>query len=231
MDFKKRIAILVPIDVRTGCIDIKQLKSEYETTTDQDSTGSDPLLTDKADTESAGQISSNDSEKDTYLAREKMLMDLAIDKAIEEDIRIAAFNPHPTLSIAHHLVASLLSYKVVTSHLFRRHPIPSHNPPEPFPRNLASGQWTPWTSFTLSKSKEVQPGTLQCSMPMKEGDIEVLTVSNSKTVYLIKNLAGNGDLIKRMWEIPEGPRHVSPLLELMKPDFGLVEARGKRVIA
>ncbi|RBA14190.1 hypothetical protein FPRO05_02982 [Fusarium proliferatum] len=102
-----------------------------------------------------------------YRKQEERLMDLAIDfvrgEATDENGLIATVNPHPKLSIAHDLVSFLLDRKAATSHLFRRHPIPSSTTPQPFPLNMFMGKWTSWTSFTLSKSKDVQPGTRQCS--------------------------------------------------------------------
>ncbi|KAH7259376.1 uncharacterized protein BKA55DRAFT_687676 [Fusarium redolens] len=179
--------------------------------------------------------SGHESEKDEYLKQEKILMDSAIDfvlgEATDENGNIATVNPHPKLSIAHDLVAFLLSRKAATSILFRRHLIPSSTTPQPFPRNIFMGQWTPWISFSLSKSRDVQPGTLQCSQPMKPDDIEVITVSDTKFVKLMMLVDGDEMLMMKMWEIPDGSRHVSPLLDLMKPDFGLVEELGERVIA
>ncbi|KAF5706190.1 hypothetical protein FGLOB1_7545 [Fusarium globosum] len=102
-----------------------------------------------------------------YRKQEERLMDLAIDfvrrEATDKNGLIATVNPHPKLSIAHDLVSFLLDRKAATSHLFRRHPIPSSTAPQPFPLNMFMGKWTSWTSFTLSKSKNVQPGTRQCS--------------------------------------------------------------------
>ncbi|EWZ30718.1 hypothetical protein FOCG_07858 [Fusarium oxysporum f. sp. radicis-lycopersici 26381] len=120
---------------------------------------------------------------------------------------IATVNPHPKLSIAHDLVSFLLSRKAATSYLFRRHPIPSSATHQPFPLNVFMGQWTSWTSFTLSKSREVQPGTLQCSQPMKPGDIEVITVLNDKFVQLMSLVDGDEMLMMTIWETPDASRH------------------------
>ncbi|KAF4445325.1 Ankyrin-2 [Fusarium acutatum] len=146
-----------------------------------------------------------------YSKQEEMLMDSAIDfvrrKATDENGPITTVNPHPKLSIAHDLVSFLLIRKAATSHLFRRHPIPSSTAPQPFPLNMFMGKWTSWTSFTLSKSKEVQPGTLQCCQLMKPGDIEVITVSNDKFVRLMGLLTGDELLMMMIWEMPDASRH------------------------
>ncbi|KAF4336060.1 hypothetical protein FBEOM_10115 [Fusarium beomiforme] len=210
MDFKKRIAILVPIDVQSGFIGTEYLKSfrttsEGQETINQLSTGLNPVQADEANAESPDEIT-------------------------EEGVEII-LNPHPGLSIAHDLIAFLLGCKAVTSHLFRRYPIPSDTPSQPFPRSLKVDQWTPWVSFALSKSRQFEPGSVECSTPMKAGDIEVLTVSNSKFVQLTGLLAGDDMLISKLWEMPDDAKLVSPLLESLKPDFSLVEERGQRVIA
>ncbi|KAF5596058.1 uncharacterized protein FSUBG_8968 [Fusarium subglutinans] len=167
--------------------------------------------------------------------QEEMLMDSAMDfvrrEATDENGQVATVNPHPKLSIAHDLVEFVLSRKVATSHLFRRHPIPSNTAPQPFPLNMFMGKWTSWTAFTLSRCKEVQPGTRQCCQLMKPGDIEVITVANDKFVQLMSLLTGDELLMMSAWEMPDASRHVSPHLEIMKPNFALVEERGERVIA
>ena len=66
---------------------------------------------------------------------------------------------------------------------------------------------------------------------MKPGDIEVITVSNDKFVQLMSLVDGDEMLMMTIWETPDASRHVSPHLELMKPNFGLVEEIGERVIA
>lgn len=170
-----------------------------------------------------------------YRKQEEILMNSAIDfvrrEATDENGLIATANPHPKLSIAHDLVSFLLDRKAATSHLFRRHPIPSSTTPQPFPLNMFMGKWTSWTGFTLSKSKDVPPGSRQCCQMMKPGDIEVITVSNDKFVQLMSLLTGDELLMMTIWEAPDAARHVSPHLEIMKPNFALVEERGERVIA
>ncbi|KAG5804302.1 hypothetical protein H9Q74_011238 [Fusarium xylarioides] len=177
----------------------------------------------------------HEKKNEEYRKQEEMLMDSALDfvrrEATDENGKIATVNPHPKLSIAHDLVSFLLSRKAATSHLFRRHLIPLGTAPHPFPLNMFMGKWTSWTSFTLSKSKDVQPGTRQSCQVMKPGDVEVITVSNDKFVQLMSLLTGDELLMMSIWEMPDASRHVSPHLEIMKPDFGLVEGRGERVIA
>ncbi|PNP60584.1 hypothetical protein FNYG_14687 [Fusarium nygamai] len=177
----------------------------------------------------------HEKKDEEYRKQEEMRTKSAIDfvrrEATDENGQIATVNPHPKLSIAHDLVSFLLSRKAATSYLFRRHPIPSGTAPQPFPLNMFMGKWTSWTSFALSKSKDVQPGTLQCCQLMKPGDIEVITVSNDKFVQLMSLLTGDELLMMSTWEMPDASRHVSPHLEIMKPNFGLVEERGERVIA
>ncbi|KAF5646019.1 hypothetical protein F52700_1968 [Fusarium sp. NRRL 52700] len=159
-----------------------------------------------------------------YSKQEEMLMKSAIDfvhrEATDDNGHIATINPHPKLSIAHDLVSFLLSRKAATSHLFRRHPIPSGTAPQPFPLNVFMGEWTPWTSFTLSKSKDVQPGTLQCCQLMKPGDIEVITVSNDKFVQLMSLLTGDELLMMTAWETPDASRQWKTLdIESLPGEF------------
>ncbi|KAH7151113.1 hypothetical protein DER46DRAFT_628970 [Fusarium sp. MPI-SDFR-AT-0072] len=153
----------------------------------------------------------HEMEDEEYRKQEKMLMDSVIDlvlsEATDENAQIAIVNPHPKLSIAHDLVSFLLSCKAASSYLFRRHQIPSSATPQPFPLNVFMGQWTSWTGFTLSKSSEVQPGTLECSQPMKPGDIEVITVSNDKFMQLMSLVAGDEMLMMTIWETPDASRH------------------------
>ncbi|KAF5972987.1 hypothetical protein FBULB1_8507 [Fusarium bulbicola] len=146
-----------------------------------------------------------------YRKQEEMLMDSAMDfvrrEATDQNGQIAIVNPHPKLSIAHDLVEFVLSRKVATSHLFRRHPIPSNTASQPFPLNMFMGEWTSWAAFTLSRSKEVQPGTRQCCHLMKPGDLEVITVSNDKFVQLMSLLTGDELLMMSVWEMPDASRH------------------------
>ncbi|KAF5597437.1 hypothetical protein FPANT_4126 [Fusarium pseudoanthophilum] len=173
----------------------------------------------------------NEAKRKQEEMRTKSALDLVRREATDENGQITTINPHPKLSIAHDLVSFLISRKAATSYLFRRHPIPSGTAPQPFPLNLFMGKWTPWTIFALSKSKDVQPGTRQCCQLMKPGDIEVITVSNDKFVQLMSLLTGDELLMMSTWEMPDASRHVSPHLDIMKPNFGLVEDRGERVIA
>ncbi|KAF4959141.1 hypothetical protein FGADI_1881 [Fusarium gaditjirri] len=156
-------------------------------------------------------VSGLESEDEEYRKEEKMLQNSAIDfdhrKATDENARIDNVNPHPKLSIAHDLVSFLLNRKAATSYLFRRHQISSNASPHPFPLNVFMGQWTSWTSFALSKSKKVQPGTLQCCQLMKPGDIEVITVSNDKFVQLMSLLGGDELLMMSIWETPDASTH------------------------
>ncbi|KAJ4029241.1 hypothetical protein NW756_014368 [Fusarium oxysporum] len=226
MDGNNSLFVQTPVEEESGGVAIR--RPDVEADADFDILSFIESSSDRHET-------GHEMEDEEYRKQEKMLMDSAIDfvlsEVTDENVQIATVNPHPKLSIAHDLVSFLLSRKAATSYLFRRHPIPSSTTPQPFPLNVFMGKWTSWTSFTLSKSREVQPGTLQCSQPMKPGDIEVITVSNDKFVQLMSLVDGDEMLMMTIWETPDASRHVSPHLELMKPNFGLVEEIGERVIA
>ncbi|ENH74770.1 hypothetical protein FOC1_g10003555 [Fusarium oxysporum f. sp. cubense race 1] len=207
MDGNNSLFVQTPVEEESGGVAIR--RPDVEADADFDILSFIESSSDRHET-------GHEMEDEEYRKQEKMLMDSAIDfvlsEVTDENVQIATVNPHPKLSIAHDLVSFLLSRKAATSYLFRRHPIPSSTTPQPFPLNVFMGKWTSWTSFTLSKSREVQPGTLQCSQPMKPGDIEVITVSNDKFVQLMSLVDGDEMLMMTIWETPDASRHCKRLV-------------------